>query len=239
MDFFVYVQQLYAWMLNNSWQDKGAYRWGNGMAPVLWPVASLLMTGPVKAGMRNWKVPGCRQCLCPLSWPPGEDSVKNLSCLQPGDLPSLRVPWIWELHFPCSIMSSKFISSQVSHLTMKMFLSACGRPEPWLGSSVSEQQHYRRPVLKGLSKKGSPLNQKTSFCTCSQMIFLPTWAVSSRRDGLGQPVAVDINACFMQNKNVILVTFKEFWHCMYIFVEIITGFNIFQSGFCKIQIKPI
>lgn len=51
-------------------------------------------------------------------------------------------------------------------------------------------------------------------------------------------MAVDINACFMQNKNVILVTFKEFWHCMYIFVEI-TGLNIFQSGFCKVQIKPI
>lgn len=37
----------------------------------------------------------------------------------------------------------------------------------------------------------------------------------------GQHVAVDINACFMQNKNMILVAFKEFWHCMCIFVELL------------------
>lgn len=36
----------------------------------------------------------------------------------------------------------------------------------------------------------------------------------------GQHVAVEINACFMQNKNTI-VAFKEFWHCMCIFVELL------------------
>lgn len=41
---------------------------------------------------------------------------------------------------------------------------------------------------------------------------------------------------FYADENVIPVAFKEFWHCMYIFVEIITQH---QSGFCKIQIKPI
>lgn len=37
----------------------------------------------------------------------------------------------------------------------------------------------------------------------------------------GQHVAVDTNACFMQNKNMISVAFKEFWHCMCIFVELL------------------
>lgn len=49
------------------------------------------------------------------------------------------------------------------------------------------------------------------------------------RDGLsllvetdfGQRVAVNINACFMQDKNMVLVAFKELWHCMCVFVELL------------------
>jgi len=37
----------------------------------------------------------------------------------------------------------------------------------------------------------------------------------------GQHVAVDINACFMQNKNMGLVAFKELGHRMCIFVELL------------------
>lgn len=76
----------------------------------------------------------------------------------------------------------------MSDLTTKK-LSALDRSETRRNSSVSEQQKCKLSLLKGLPKKGSPLNQKTSFCTCSQLV-----SYYSHRDGLGQHVAVDINA---------------------------------------------
>lgn len=65
------------------------------------------------------------------------------------------------------------------------------------------------------------INQKTSFFTyCSQLgsyCIGPSLLVET---DFGQCVAVHINACFMQ-ENMVLVAFKEFWHCMCIFVDLL------------------
>lgn len=45
----------------------------------------------------------------------------------------------------------------------------------------------------------------------------------------GQHVAVDINACFMQNKNMVLVAFKVLQHHMYIFVELLLDLQLHTS----------
>lgn len=143
------------------------------MAPVLCKACSLLVTDPVKTATWSWKVLQAAGKAC-VHW----SGLLDRAQLKTSGAYSLGILQVWgcfefescTFHVT-SMLSSKFVSSQMSDLTTKK-LSALYRSAPRCSSSVSEQQKCKPPLLKGLPKKGSPLNQKTSFCTCSQLVFL-------------------------------------------------------------------
>lgn len=89
------------------------------------------------------------------------------------------------------------------------------------------------PVRKGSLPEGTvpslALTRRPLFLTCcSQRVFLLTvlLTISPRRD-CAQRVAVEINACLMQNK--ILVAFKEFWRCMCTFVDLFLHLHTYSD----------
>lgn len=67
------------------------------------------------------------------------------------------------------------------------------------------------------------------FTLTRKPLFLPLFTTSFLIDCMGPSLLVEtdfgqhvaVNACFMQKKSMILVAFKEFWHCMSIFVELL------------------
>lgn len=71
-----------------------------------------------------------------------------------------------------------------------------------------------------------------SFTLTGNLFFYLLFTTSFLIDCIGLSLLVEtdfgqhINACFMQNTNTLLVAFKEFWHCMCIFVEVVTGLII-------------
>lgn len=93
---------------------------------------------------------------------------------------------------------------------------------------VSEVTHYST-IAQVTSAKRLVWWKALPFTLTRKPLFLPivhNWVSYCIGPSLlvetdfGQCVAVHINACFMQ-ENMVLVAFKEFWHCMCIFVDLL------------------
>lgn len=87
---------------------------------------------------------------------------------------------------------------------------------------------YTPPGAEGLLQKGT---DPSFTLTRKPLFFKPMFTTSflTDRDRLsllvetdfGQRVAVDINACFMEDKNMVSAARKEPWHRMCVFVELL------------------
>lgn len=88
------------------------------------------------------------------------------------------------------------------------------------------------PVRKGSLPEGTVpslrgVNQETFFNLLFTACFLTVLLTISPCRDCAQQVAVEINACLMQNK--ILVAFKEFWRLMCTFVDLFLHLHTYSD----------